>query len=197
MEWMSDRQEEMNAVLVSGNPMEAARISGFDQESPTDTGACIHGDPHGEMICERRDSLYWHRGVRVGEASHFGPNSRRRRLVSSSSAETSQQSAPDPTLLDDFERHLATQVDISSDEVLLMRPNCRRHVVPRIFQAVDASPGGSTRASGADHVFEATPQVCPPHPTSQAGHRLVVYPMGQRPTVLEWSGFVFRSLGDR
>ena len=29
MEWMSDRQEEMNAALVSGNPMEAARISGL------------------------------------------------------------------------------------------------------------------------------------------------------------------------
>ena len=29
MEWMSDRQEEMNATLVSGNPMEVARISGL------------------------------------------------------------------------------------------------------------------------------------------------------------------------
>ena len=29
MELMSDRQEEMNAVLVSGNPVEAARISGL------------------------------------------------------------------------------------------------------------------------------------------------------------------------
>ena len=49
-------------VMISGNPMEAARISGLvtrcDQESPTDTGACIHGDQHGETICERRDSLW-------------------------------------------------------------------------------------------------------------------------------------------
>ena len=29
MGWMSDRQEEMNAALVSGNPREAARISGL------------------------------------------------------------------------------------------------------------------------------------------------------------------------
>ena len=79
--------------------------------------------------------------------------------MSSSSAETSQQ-MPDPTLLDDLEQDLGTQIEILSDEVPLMRPNGGRHVEPNIFQAVDASPRGAMRVSGADHVFEATPQVC-------------------------------------
>ena len=33
MEWMTDRQEEMNAALLSGNPSEAARISGLITEA--------------------------------------------------------------------------------------------------------------------------------------------------------------------
>ena len=117
----------------------------------------IHGDQHGELICKRRDSLYRHRGVRVGEASHPGPISRRRRRVSPSSAEISQQSAPDP-ILDDLEQDLGTQVDVSSDEVLFTRPNCGRHVVPRIF---DASPG-ATR--------ETTPQVCATELSAERRH---------------------------
>ena len=33
MEWMADRREETNAAFVSGNPMEAARISGLIADS--------------------------------------------------------------------------------------------------------------------------------------------------------------------
>ena len=33
MEWMTDRQEDMNAALLSGNPSEAARISGLITEA--------------------------------------------------------------------------------------------------------------------------------------------------------------------
>ena len=162
-----------------------------DQESLANTSAFIHGDQHGELICDRRDSLYGYRGVRVGEASHPGPNPRRRRRVSSSRADISQQSAPDPTLLDDLEQDLGTQVDVSPDKVLAMRPNCGRHVVPRTS---DASPGGALR--------ETIPQMCATEishllaaPSGQAGYRPVVHPMGQRPTVLQWSGFIFRRLG--
>ena len=94
-EWMADLHEEMNAALVSGNPMQAARISGLITMRPrvSNPQRCLF--PwccNGEMICERRDSLYGCRGV----------VSRRRRRVSSSSAETSQQSA------------LGTQDDVSS-----------------------------------------------------------------------------------
>ena len=92
-EWMADLHEEMNAALVSGNPMEAARISGLITMRPrvSNPQRCLlPWCCNGEVMCERRDSLYGCRGV----------VSRRRRRVSSSSAETFPQSAPNSTLLD-------------------------------------------------------------------------------------------------
>ena len=103
--------------------------------------------------------------------------SRRRRRVSSSSAETSQQSAPDPTLLDDLEQDLGTKVDVPSDEVLLMRPKCGRHVVPRIFDASLGCYAGGHTTSLCNRDFAFCGETSPPHPTSQAGHRPDVYTM--------------------
>ena len=60
-------------------------------------------------VCERRDALYGHRGVRVGEASHPGPPLLRR-LRSG--------------------RSRGVRADISSEEPLVR--HIQRHVVPRI-----------------------------------------------------------------
>ena len=72
----------MNAN-VSGNLVEAARTSGFITDAtkslqPTTVPESMVTN-NGKMTCEQRDSLYGHRGGRVGEALHPSPSSRRRR----------------------------------------------------------------------------------------------------------------------
>ena len=83
LEWLADRQEDMNTAHMAGNPVEAARISGLITDATrslrSHRGGAIHGLRHGQMIVARRSSRYGLRGVRVGEASNPGPQLSRQR----------------------------------------------------------------------------------------------------------------------
>ena len=89
---MTDRQEEMIAVLIGLESVRSSAHFGFDhrrhQESSTGIGASVHGHQHGAVTATKEArtlTRYGFRGTRAGEASNPGsPQSRRLRRKSHS-----------------------------------------------------------------------------------------------------------------
>ena len=148
MEWMSDRQVEMNTTLVSGYPMEAARISGLIIATKSLVPTPV-------------------------------PSSARRRRGEF----TKCRNFPAKWAISHVDQDLGTPVHVPT--------KCLWCAL--IVASINSSPRGAVCATLTSHYAESSPT----HPASQAGHRPVANPMGQRPTVprsffaLGWWGWRF------